>query len=397
MIARRARQTVLSALKRQAAVALIGPRQVGKTTLAVDIADNCDAVYLDLESRADRQRLANPELYLGEFADRLVVLDEIHRVPGLFPELRGLIDRSRRAGRRTGRFLILGSASMDLLKQSGESLAGRIEFVPLSPFDLLDVAPDHADVSKLWVRGGFPDSLLAANSDDSMAYRLNLVRTYLERDIAEFTGRRIPAETLERLWTMLAHGQGAALNAARLAASLGVSSPTVATYIDLLVDLLLVRRLRPYFANVKKRLVKSPKVYVRDSGIVHALLGLDTHNALSGHPVAGASWEGFVLENLLAAAPPRTLASFYRTQAGAEIDLLLELPGQRRPWAVEIKLGLAPTVGRGFHNAREDVEPVRSFVVYSGSERYPLATGIEAIGLGEMMGVLADASRQGPR
>ncbi len=391
MIVRRARQNVLAALKRQAAVALIGPRQVGKTTLAVDIADHCEAMYLDLESRADRQRLANPAMYLEEFSDRLVVLDEIHRAPGLFPELRGLIDRGRRAGRRTGRFLILGSASIDLLKQSGESLAGRIEFVPLNPLDLLDVEPDQAPISELWVRGGFPDSLLAATPDDSMSYRLNLIRTFLERDIAEFTGRRIPAETLERLWTMLAHGQGTLLNNAKLAASLGVSGPTVATYIDLLAGLLLVRRLRPYHANAKKRLVKSPKVYVRDSGIVHALLGIETLNALSGHPVAGASWEGFVLENLLVAAPPRTLPSFYRTQAGAEIDLLLELPGQQGPWAVEIKLGLVPKLAPGFHNARQDVKPARSFVVYSGSERYPLAPGVEAIGLREMMGVLREA------
>ena len=388
MIPRRATQSVRTALGRQAAVALIGPRQVGKTTLALDIADSTGALYLDLESRADRQRLADPALFLGEFEDRLVVLDEIHRAPGLFPELRGIIDRGRRDGRRTGRFLILGSASMQLLRQSGESLAGRIEFVPMHPLDVLEVEADVASQTEHWVRGGFPDSLLAANADDSMAFRRSLVRTYLDRDVTEFTGRRIPAETLERFWTMLAHGQGTLLNASKLAASLGVSSPTVSVYVDLLVDLLLARRLRPYHANVKKRLVKSPKVYVRDSGLVHALLGIEDHNALAGHPVAGASWEGFVVENLLAAAPPGAMASFYRTQAGAEIDLLIELPGESAPWAVEIKLGLAPTVSRGFHNARQDVRPERSFVVYSGSERYPLAPGIEVIGLREMAELL---------
>ena len=388
MITRRAYRFVQTALGRQAAVALVGPRQVGKTTLALDIAESLGALYLDLESRADRQRLAEPAMFLGEYEDRLVVLDEIHRVPDLFAELRGLIDKGRRAGSRTGRFLILGSASMELLRQSGESLAGRIEYVPLCPLDVLEVDSEGVSPTDHWVRGGFPDSLLAASGEDSAAFRHNFIRTYLDRDVAEFTGRRMPAETLERLWTMLAHGQGTLLNASKLAASLGVSNPTVATYIDVLADLLLVRRLRPYFANVKKRLVKSPKTYVRDSGLVHALLGIGDHNTLAGHPVAGASWEGFVVENLLAVAPSGTAASFYRTQSGAEVDLLIELPGAHAPWAVEIKLGLAPTVSRGFHNARQDINPERSFVVYSGSERYPLAHGVEAIGLGDMADLL---------
>ncbi len=242
----------------------------------------------------------------------------------------------------------------------------------------------------LWVRGGFPDSLLAASDTDSIAFRRDFIRTYLHRDVSEFTLRRIPAETLERMWTMLAHGQGALLNASKLAASLGVSSPTVTGYIDLLVDLLLVRRLRPFHVNIRKRLVKSPKVYVRDSGLVHALLGIENHNALAGHPVAGASWEGFVIENLLAAVPPGTAASFYRTQAGAEVDLVLELPGGRRPWAIEIKLGLTSRPERGFHNARGDIGPERSFIVYSGDERYPLSADVEAIGLREMAALLQE-------
>ena len=391
MIPRRASDHVRRALRRQAAVALIGPRQVGKTTLAVDIGEGMDALYVDLQSSEGRRQLAEPGLFLRAHEDRLIVLDEIHRAPGLFPELRGLIDRGRRSGRRVGRYLVLGSASMDLLRQSGESLAGRIEFVPLNPFDVLDVGSDLVRTTEHWVRGGYPDSLLAEHTDDSLVFRRGLIRTYLDRDISEFTGRRIPAETLERLWTMLAHGQGTLLNAARLAASLGISSPTVTGYIDLLVDLLLVRRLRPYHANVRKRLVKSPKVYVRDSGIVHALLGIADYQALAGHPVAGASWEGFVIENLLSAAPAGTMASFYRTQAGAEIDLLLEPPGAPRPWAVEIKLGLAPALGRGFHHAREDVQPERSFVVHSGTERYPVAADVEAIGLREMTGLIAGA------
>lgn len=391
MIARRADKLTKTALKRQAAAALIGPRQVGKTTLALAISEQTEALYLDLEAGADRAKLADPALFLSEYEDRLVILDEIHRAPELFQELRGLIDRGRRAGKGLGRFLILGSASMDLLRQSGESLAGRIEYVPLNPLDVLDVTAATAPMAALWVRGGFPDSLLAASDTDSLAFRRDFIRTYLQRDVSEFTQRRLPAETLERLWTMLAHGQGGLLNASRLAASLGVSSPTVTGYIDLLVDLLLVRRLRPFHANVRKRQVKSPKVYVRDSGLVHALLGIESHNALAGHPVAGASWEGFVIENLLAAVPPGTAASFFRTQAGAEIDLVLELPGGRKPWAIEIRLGLTPRPSRGFHNARGDIEPERSFIVHSGDGRYPLSEDVEAIGLREMAEILQES------
>ena len=384
MINRRSYQNVLNALGRQAAVVLLGARQVGKTTLALEIAEGLNAVYLDLESRADREKLGEPALYLREYEDSLVILDEIHRVPELFQELRGLIDRGRRRGRRTGRFLILGSASLDLLRQSGESLAGRIEYVELDPLDVGEAAPDAQAMTTLWVRGGFPDSFLAKDDADSMTFRQNFIRSYLERDVAQF-GRRIPAETLERFWTMLAHGQSGLLNASKLAAGLAVSAPTVSGYIDLLVDLLLVRRLRPFHANVKKRMVKSPKIYVRDSGIVHALLGIENHDALAGHPVVGPSWEGFVIENLLAVAPPRTMASFYRTLAGAEIDLLLEIPGRGGPWAIEIKRGISGGLGKGFHHAREDVRPERAFVVHSGEERYPVTKDVEAVGLREMM------------
>ena len=387
MIYRRSYQNVLNALDRQAAVVLLGARQVGKTTLAHEVAEGSEAIYLDLESHADRVKLADPALYLGEYEDRLVILDEIHRVPELFQELRGLIDRGRRRGRRTGRFLILGSASLDLIRQSGESLAGRIEYVDLNPLDVAEAAPDARAMTTLWVRGGFPDSFLAEDDADSMTFRQNFIRSYLERDVAQF-GRRIPAETLERLWTMLAHNQGGPLNASKPAAGLALSAPTVSSYIDLLVDLLLVRRLRPFHANVKKRLVKSPKVYVRDSGLLHALLGLADHDALAGHPVVGPSWEGFVIENLLAVAPPRTMASFYRTQAGAEIDLLLEIPGKRGPWAIEIKRGLSARLGKGFHHAREDVRPERAFVVHPGEERYPVSKEVEAVGLREMVSII---------
>jgi len=300
MIPRRARLSVQSALARQAAVALTGPRQVGKTTLAHAIAADTPSIYLDLEASEDRAKLADPSAFLSRYEDRLVVLDEIHRIPELFPTLRGLIDRGRRHGRKTSRFLILGSASMDLLRQSGESLAGRIAYVEMGPLNVLETAPTSPDITTLWIRGGFPESYLASNDPGSLEWRKDFIRTYLERDVP-LLGPRIPAETLERLWTMLAHEQAALLNASRLATSLMIGAQTVSRYIDLLVDLLLVRRLQPFHVNVGKRLVRSPKVFVRDSGIVHALLGIAGHDALSGHPVVGASWEGFAIENLIAA------------------------------------------------------------------------------------------------
>jgi hypothetical protein len=383
MIDRSIYKKVIKALGRQAAVALIGPRQVGKTTLAFDIASERDSVYLDLESAVDRGKLADPTLFLTHNEDKLVILDEIHRMPEIFQTLRGLIDEGRRKGLKTGRFLILGSASIDLLRQSGETLAGRIEYIDMEPFNILEIKDGNTkNTLKLWVRGGFPDSFLANNDEDSYVFRRNFIRTYLERDVPQF-GPRIPAETLERLWMMLAHSQGQNLNASKLASSLSTSSPTITTYIDLLVDLLLVRRLQPYHANTKKRLVKSPRIYVRDSGITHALLGLANFNALSGHPVFGSSWEGFVIENLLSSAPERTKASYYRTSAGAEIDLILEFSTGEK-WAIEIKSGLTPSLQKGFHFALEDIEPTKSFVVYSGEDRYPLTKDTEVVGLQQL-------------
>jgi uncharacterized protein len=384
MIKRQVYQNVLQALARQAAVALIGPRQVGKTTLALDIAEEREAVYLDLEAIEDREKLRNAVLFLTRNEDALVILDEIHRMPEIFQTLRGLIDQGRRKGLKTGRFLILGSASIDLLRQSGESLAGRIEYIDMEPLSILETsAQKQADSTKLWVRGGFPDSYLAASDEDSYSYRRNFIRTYLERDVPQF-GPRLPAETLERLWIMLAHNQGHFLNASRLASSLSISAPTVSSYVDLLTDLLLVRRLPPFNANTKKRLVKAPRVYVRDSGITHALLGLADYNQLSGHPVFGASWEGFVIENLLSVAPTRTRASFYCTSGGAEVDLVLELPGAKI-WVVEIKSGLGSKLEKGFHHALEDIEPHRSFAVYAGLDRYPLTEQTEAISVAELV------------
>ena len=391
MIERRIKQQVREALDRQAAVALIGPRQVGKTTLAYEVAEERDALYLDLEDRNDREKLSDPGLFLEQYEDKLVVLDEIYCTPELFQTLRGIIDKGRRKGKRTGRFLILGSASIDLLRQSGESLAGRIEYVDMHPLDITEVGTADNAMNQLWIRGGFPDSYLAKNDEYSFKLRKSFIRTYLERDIPQF-GPRIPAATLESLWTMLSHGQGSLLNASNLASALSISAPTVRTYIDLLVDLLLVRRLRPYHTNVGKRLVKSPKVYVRDSGLLHALLGIGDYNSLSGHPVVGTSWEGFVIENLLSDLPYRTQSNFYRTAAGAEVDLVLEFPGKSEIWAIEIKRALSAKPKKGFYHACEDIQPHKSFVVYAGDERYPISEGVEAISLSKMCEMLAHGS-----
>ncbi len=361
-------------------VALIGPRQVGKTTLAREIAEKRgkEAIYLDLESAVDRNRLSDPEAYFAAHAGKLVVLDEIHRAPEIFAILRGQIDARRRLGREGGHFLILGSAALDLMRQASESLAGRIvhlEMTPIQPQEL--TAPDGIDT--LWQRGGFPRSLLASDDGASLVWRQAFIRSYLERDIPQF-GIRVPAQTLERFWTMLAHGQGGLLNAQRLAQSLDKNWHSVMHYLDLMCDLLLVRRLTPWARNAGKRLVKSPKVYVRDSGLLHALLGLGSLNDVLGHPVAGPSWEGFVIEALIAAAPAATRAYFYRTQAGAEVDLVLEFTADQR-WAIEIKKSSAPTIGKGFAIACDDLAAERRIVVHKGDETYPMRGGVEALTL----------------
>ena len=364
---------------------LLGPRQSGKTTLAHAIAAERPAIYLDLESATDRARLVEPELYLADHVEELVILDEVQRMPGLFETLRGVIDRGRREDRGTGRFLLLGSAGIDLLSQSGETFAGRVAFQELSPLEVTEVGGEELD--RLWLRGGFPESYLAADDAVSLRWRESFIRTYLERDVPQL-GPRVPAETLRRLWTMLAHQQGGLLNAAQLARSLGVSGKTVAHYLDLMVDLLLVRRLQPHLTNVGKRLVRSPKVYVRDSGLVHALLGIADREALLGHPVVGGSWEGLAIESLVAVAGPRCQSGFYRTSGGAEVDLVLSWPGGET-WAIEVKRSMAPKLERGFHSSLEDLEPDRAFVVYPGLERFQLGATTEAIGLDELCGELA--------
>ena len=384
MYKRQTHHFVQSALESQAAVVLLGPRQVGKTTLALDIASEQPSVYLDLERDADRQILTEPDLYLDEQAGKLVILDEVQQMPGLFKSLRGQIDQRRRAGFRAGQFLLLGSASNVLLQQSAESLAGRVRYIEMPPLQLTEVGADQ--LNALWLRGGFPDSFMASSDQASMDWRLDFLRTYLERDIPAL-GPRIPAATLRRFWTMLAHVQGGLLNAAALAEGLGVSGQTIGRYLDLLVDLMLVRRLQPWHENVGKRLVKSPKVYVRDSGVVHALLSIGTIEGLLGHPVVGGSWEGLCIEALLAAAPTGTEPFFYRTSAGAELALVLRLPGGDI-WAVEIKRTTAPKVSRGFYVGAEDIKASRKLLIYAGEHDVPVAEGVRAVPLEQGIGLL---------
>jgi predicted AAA+ superfamily ATPase len=389
MFSRQTQDEIRQYLQEFPAVAILGPRQVGKTTLARQVADDMapNTLYLDLENPVDLAQLSDPVAFFAAQADRLVVLDEVQRMPGLFDVLRGVIDQRRRSGARFGQFLLLGSASMELLAQSSESLAGRLAYVELHPLVVTELPAEQAAApGALWLRGGFPDAYLARSDAASLRWRQQFITTYLERDIPQL-GPRIPAQTLRSLWTMLAYEQAQVLNAARLAASLGVSGQTIGRYLDLLCDLLLVRRLQPWARQSSKRLVKAPKVYVRDSGLVHALLGLGDTRTLLGHPVVGGSWEGWIIENLLACAPPQTQASYYRTAVGAEVDLVLELPGGAI-WAVEIKRSSAPVVSRGYHIACDDIGATRRCVISSANTRFPMAGGIEHLPLLDAMQAL---------
>ena len=391
MIERRLLPILLQRLDEVPAVVLVGPRQAGKTTLALALGKPRGALYLDLESEQDRAKLAEPELYLSDHLGKLVILDEIHRAPGLFPVLRGLIDRARRGTKKHGLYLLLGSAALDLLKQAGETLAGRVSYLELDALDALEVGRTAADLDRLWLRGGFPESFLAPSNARSLRWRQDFIRAYLERDIPQF-GPRIAAQTLRRFWAMLAHHQGGMLNVAQLARNLGVDAKTAAAYIDLLTDLLLVRRLPSWHATVGKRLVKSPKVYVRDSGLVHALLAIGDKETLLSHPVVGASWEGFVIENLLAVVPEGVQGHFYRTSGGAEIDLVLSFPDGRL-WAVEIKRSLTPRPERGFHAACTDISPARRFVVYPGEDTYSAGGDTQIVSLPALARLLAGAKQ----
>ena len=380
MYQRQSQQKLIQRLQQFPAVGLLGPRQVGKTTLAfAQKALYPDALYLDLELPSAQRQMDDPEAFLMSHAQQLVILDEVQRMPGLFGILRGVIDQRRRMGQASGQFLLLGSATGVLMQQSSESLAGRVAYVELPPLQAPEIfthQPSVADLNALWVRGGFPLSWLAPSDADSMTWREVFMATYLEKDIPAL-GPRIPATTLRRLWTMLAHHQGELLDLSKLAAALAISGQTVSRYIDLLCDLMLVRRLPAWHGNVGKRLVRSPKVYVRDSGLVHALLGLPNLDAVLGHPIAGSSWEGFVMEQLINAAP-QAQACFYRTSNGAEVDLVLTFRNQQT-WVIEIKRSSAPTVSRGFYQAATDLGAVRKLLVAPVAQPYPLKDGIEVV------------------
>lgn len=365
------------ALDRAPAIVLLGPRQVGKTTLAFKIKDERDALYLDLESDRDRARLDDAEGYLRSQSERLVILDEIQRMPELFTILRGLIDERRRAGIPSGHFLLLGSASPEILKKSSETLAGRTRFIdlpPIGPQETPDLNPDQ-----IWLRGGFPESLLALDEPDSFDWRENFIRTFLERDLA-LLSPGTPSQTLSRLWTMLAYQQGGLFNASELARNLDITAPTVTRYVDLFSGAYVVRRLLPWIVNTGKRLTKSPRVYIRDSGITHALVGLQSLDQVLSHPVVGGSWEGFVIETLINSLELRESDyGFYRTSGGAELDLVFR--HGNRLIGIEVKRSSAPKATRAFHAACDALKVDEGYIVYNGEEMFPLKNGGYAIGL----------------
>lgn len=383
MLRRRITERLRTMIAQVPAVALLGARQVGKTTLAKTIAKDINSIYLDLEAPEDLLKLSDPSSFLSAHADKLVILDEIQRSPELFSVLRGLIDKNREQGRRAGQFLLLGSASMDLMRQSSESLAGRISYLEMGGLNVAEIDGKQAHRQTLWLRGGFPDSYLATGDDVAMDWLENLIRTYLERDIPQM-GFRVPAARLRRLWTMLAHLQGETINYSKLASNLEVDAKTVSHYIDILADLLLVRRLEPWHANVKKRLVKSPRYYVRDSGILHRLLGINSYDALLSNPVLGKSWEGFAVENILSILPSRTEIYFYRTGAGAEVDLVIKMPSSEI-WAIEIKHGVAPKIGKHYNQTCDDVGATHKFILYGGEDEFPVGNDVKIISLPGLM------------
>lgn len=387
MIKRLLEEKIVNILARTPSVAILGPRQVGKTTLAFEVSKGIPSIYLDLENSSDLLKVEDISIFHKVNSEQLIILDEVQQFPNIFKDIRGIIDAERRKGNKIGLFIFLGSASLELLQQSSESLAGRISYLELFPINVLEFANNNQDkINQLWNRGGLPESLLATTDRNSFNWRQNFIKTYLERDIPQL-GPRIPAQTLARFWTMLAHNQGTTFNATQLSRSLDVSHTSVIRYLDLMVDLLLVRRLPPYTFNIGKRLIKSPKVYVRDSGILHALLNIDTHINLLGHPVVGGSWEGFVIENILSVCPLGVKPYFYRTSGGAEIDLILEF-NNNKLWAIEIKRNSSPKLSKGFYIACEDLKPTKKFVVYSGQETFPIKEDIVVTSVYNLMTLL---------
>jgi hypothetical protein len=388
MLPRLLQTRLTGALSAMPVVALLGPRQVGKTTLALEIAKTFkkETAYLDLELDTDKAKLQDPEGYLRRFENRLLIIDEVQRQPDLFRILRGLVDIRKRAGEKAGQFLLLGSASRDLIQQTSETLAGRIRFLELHPFSALEIQrvdPERFTLEKIWLRGGFPDSFLAGSDDDSWDWRTDFISSYVERDIP-LMGPQISPTRMRDLWSMLAHYHTQQINLSRLGESLGVNYKTVKNYIDTLTDFYMLRQIQPWSGNTRKRLVKTPRIYLRDSGLMHRLLNISDYETLLGHPAVGPSWEGFVIENIIVYLSDKWRYSYYRTSARAEVDLVLEGPN-RRTWAVEIKRSTAPRVTKGFYLACEDIKATKQFVIYPGKDRFPLDRGIEAMGLIEFL------------
>ena len=397
MIPRDLESNLTNALTNMPVVALVGPRQVGKTTLAFQIAKQGlekKTSYLDLELDTDLSKLNDPEGYLRRFENQLLIIDEVQRKPDLFRILRGLVDIRKRAGEKAGQFLLLGSASRDLLQQSSETLAGRIRYLELSPFSAIEVYktdPLGFNPEKLWFRGGFPNSYLAETDNESWEWRNDFISSYVERDIP-LMGPQIPAARMKKFWTMLAHYHGQQVVFSDLGKSLEVSHTTIKSYLDILTDFYMVRQIQPWSGNTKKRLVKSPKIYLRDTGLLHKLLNISDFDSLLGNPILGASWEGFVAENIILGLTNKWQYSYYRTTTQTEVDLVLEGPN-KEVWAVEIKRSSAPVLKKGFHSACEDIKATRKLIVYSGTDRFPMAGDTEAIGLIEFLKLLQENNK----
>jgi len=374
---------VMKRLQTNPAVALLGARQVGKSTLAEMVIETFpDALYLDLERPSDLNKLSDAEGFFQQFQDQMICLDEIQRMPELFAILRSVIDRNK----RNAQFLLLGSASRNLIRQSSESLAGRISYLEVTPFTRTET--ETFAINRLWLQGGYPRSLLSADDESSFQWREDYIRTFLERDIPQL-GFHIPANTLGRFWRMLAHSHAQTLNASRLADSMGVSANTIRKYIDLLEQTFVVRALQPWSGNTKKRLVKAPKVYIRDSGLLHALLDIESMQQLFAHPVYGASYEGFMIENLLTALP-RWQASYYRTSNGAEVDLVLERAG--KTIAIEIKASTSPKLSKGNWSAFDSLQADACYVVAPVDSIYPLNDKVKVLNLDAAIDVISQVS-----
>lgn len=374
MIKRIIQKEVEESLTTFPVVGILGPRQVGKTTLAKVIQKKIrSSLYLDLELPSDYNKLSEPELFLSGEKNKLIIIDEIQQKPELFSVIRALVDQDR----KKGRFLILGSSSPNLLRQSAESLAGRITFHNLSTILIPELEKDKKLIDSLWIRGGFPDSFLAKKEETSIDWRESFIKTYLERDIPNF-GIKIPSIQLRRFWMMLAHTHGSLWNASKIAIALGVSPPTAKYYLDILEETFIVRQLLPFYPNIKKRIVKSPKVYLRDSGLLHTLFSISGKEELLGHPVAGHSWEGFVIEQIVNIISKKFRPYFYRTSAGAEVDLVI-VKGDKPVLCIEIKLSLSPAPTQGFFNAMNDLNCKEGIIVYPGDDSYSIKHNVKVI------------------